>query len=277
MGALEGVQASSQVHLGSLQVPAIEATRGPRSIQLRSRQRRPGSLGRPATGELCDPRDGQGARTHRGVIPTRAGSTRRNAALDDRNGSHKGLSHRGRDQQDVARAALPGSEGCPPGREAIATFTFRESTGGPVVATAGMSTSSKTKEGSCYELILTLPALGKTVELEHGVIVELTENLLGEPLYTPEERQRPYSRRRASPASAAKRERQHAGVADPRRGPTALSTTVARGIAPAVAQGQLTRRRAGGCRAYRQHSAPLIYSRDRLRGPQCWDGGAWSG
>ena len=39
--------------------------------------------------------------------------------------------------------------------------------------------------------MLTLPALGKTVELEHGSIVELAENLLGEPVYTPEERQRP--------------------------------------------------------------------------------------
>ena len=84
----------------------------------------------------------------------------------------------------------PGSYGCPPGRKAIATFTFLESTGGPTVAIAGTSASSKT-EGICSELMLTLPALGKTVELEHGSIVELAENLLGEPVYTPEERQRP--------------------------------------------------------------------------------------
>lgn len=79
------------------------------------------------------------------------------------------------------------SEGCPPGYQAVATFTFLESTAGPVVATARMSAASKT-ERTCYPLTLTLPALGKSVLLQNGSIVELAEQTLGELIYTPEER-----------------------------------------------------------------------------------------
>jgi hypothetical protein len=46
------------------------------------------------------------------------------------------------------------------------------------------------------QVVETLPALGHAIELEHGAIIELAENLLGEPVYTPEERQRPLSSRR---------------------------------------------------------------------------------
>jgi hypothetical protein len=78
-----------------------------------------------------------------------------------------------------------------PGRGgAEATFTFRASSSGPVLAIGSVTADVEAQEGPCQALALSLPARGRTVRLEFGPFIREVQSLLGVQIYVSPERLR---------------------------------------------------------------------------------------
>lgn len=78
-------------------------------------------------------------------------------------------------------------KGGPKGYEGPATFTFRASRGGPVLAVASVTANVEVEEGACEAMTLQVRPRGPTVELEDGPFIREVQKLLGVQIYVPPE------------------------------------------------------------------------------------------
>lgn len=80
--------------------------------------------------------------------------------------------------------------GAPAGLEGAvrATFTFRATPAGAVVAVASVTAEHEEAGGPCEALTLTLPSRGRTVRLQEAAFIREAQTLLGVKLYVPPER-----------------------------------------------------------------------------------------
>jgi hypothetical protein len=80
-----------------------------------------------------------------------------------------------------------------------ATFTFRATAGGRVLAVAGVTNHVEVEGGACEAMRLRVPTGGPTVELEDGPFIREVQKLLGVQIYAPPEPRRAPTTRGPAP------------------------------------------------------------------------------